>query len=68
MENFIIIAVIAVIVGVAIAYIVKAKKSGAKCIGCPAGGQCSHKHSTELGCSCGCSNSDSSCECQPDTK
>lgn len=35
MENIIIIAVIALIVGGAVAYIIKAKKSGQKCIGCP---------------------------------
>lgn len=49
MTNFIIIAVVALIVGAAARYIYKAKKSGAKCIGCPSGGNgcCS--------CSCGCS-------------
>lgn len=41
MENVIIIAILIVIVGGASAYLVKAKKSGAKCIGCPAGGSCS---------------------------
>ena len=58
--DILIILVIAVIIGVAIAYIVRAKKKGAKCIGCPAG-DCSsaRKHEdpsgTESnGCSCGC--------------
>ena len=46
MENLIIIAIVAVILGAAIAYVVKAKKSGKKCIGCPdsgssCGGSCS---------------------------
>ena len=41
LENFILIAVIGLIVGAAVAYIVKAKKSGKKCIGCPYGGSCS---------------------------
>ena len=35
MENFIVIAVIVVILGCAIGYIIKAKKKGAKCVGCP---------------------------------
>ena len=41
MENIIIIAVLAIILGGAVAYIIKAKKSGKKCIGCPSGGSCS---------------------------
>lgn len=40
MANVIAIFVLVVLVGSASAYIVKAKKSGAKCIGCPAGGSC----------------------------
>ena len=52
MENVIIILVLAVILGGAIGYIVKAKKSGKTCIGCPGGCSCS---SSEGGCSGGCS-------------
>ncbi len=51
MEDAIIIAVLVIILGLAIGYIVKAKKSGKKCIGCPDSGACSGKCS---GCSCGC--------------
>ena len=43
MTNVIVILIVAAIVGVAIAYIVKEKKKGVKCIGCPAAGQCSGK-------------------------
>lgn len=50
MENIIIIAVIAVIVGLAALYVYKAKKSGKNCIGCPDGGKCSGS------CGCGCSD------------
>ena len=39
--DFIIIAVIALTVGGAIAYIIRAKKSGQKCIGCPDSPTCS---------------------------
>ena len=40
MENIIIIAVVTVIAGLAVAYVYKAKKKGKKCIGCPYGGDC----------------------------
>ena len=35
MENIIIVVVLVVILGGAIGYIVKSKKNGEKCIGCP---------------------------------
>ena len=41
MENLLIIAIIVLIVGLAAGYVVKAKKNGRKCIGCP--GNCSKK-------------------------
>lgn len=63
--DWIIIGILAVIVGAAVFYIIKAKKSGAKCIGCPAGGNCpgKHKGSYDCGCGCGCG-----CGCDSDTK
>jgi hypothetical protein len=54
MANLIVIAIVLIIVGVAINYIVKAKKSGTKCIGCPAGGNCSGKTYGHSDCGCGC--------------
>ena len=48
--DIIVIAVIALILGLAVFYIIKAKKSGKKCIGCPDSGSCSGACS---GC-CGC--------------
>lgn len=53
--DFIIIGVIIVIVGGAIAYIVKKKKSGAKCIGCPYSGECGKASNKDNKCTCGCS-------------
>ncbi|MBQ7875366.1 MAG: FeoB-associated Cys-rich membrane protein [Oscillospiraceae bacterium] len=53
MEDIIIIAILAVIIGLAGWYVYKAKKSGKKCIGCPDGCSCSSKNS-EGGCGCGC--------------
>ncbi|MBE5787095.1 MAG: FeoB-associated Cys-rich membrane protein [Clostridiales bacterium] len=41
MENIIIIAIVLFIVGLAAWYVIRAKKHGRKCIGCPNGGQCS---------------------------
>ena len=38
MADLIIIAVVAVIIGLAAGYVYKAKKKGTKCIGCPSGG------------------------------
>lgn len=60
--DIIILFIIAAIVGAAIAYIVRAKKKGTKCIGCPAGDCCSMKkgksssktEAEDSGCGCGC--------------
>ena len=43
MANFVVILIVAFIVGAAMAYIVKQKKKGTKCIGCPSAGTCPHK-------------------------
>lgn len=51
--DYIILGIIAVIVGGAAFYIYKAKKSGKKCIGCPDSGSCSGNCSG-CGGSCGC--------------
>ena len=40
MTDIIIIAIAGVIIGAAAGYVVKAKKRGIKCIGCPNGSQC----------------------------
>lgn len=51
MTDLIVVVILAVICGAAARYIYKAKKSGAKCIGCAAG---------ENGCGCSCGSSKSS--------
>lgn len=48
MTNFIIIAVVVLIVGLALGYIIRQKKQGAKCIGCAHSKSCGSKN-----CSCG---------------
>lgn len=40
MENFVIIFIVAVIVGAILVYLYKAKKRGESCIGCPYAKQC----------------------------
>ncbi|MBQ9994313.1 MAG: FeoB-associated Cys-rich membrane protein [Clostridia bacterium] len=51
MENFIIIAIVACIVGGIVYYLYRAKKRGQTCIGCPYAKQCSGKCGG--GCTCG---------------
>lgn len=41
MADFIVAAVVVLIIGAATAYIVKEKKKGVQCIGCPSGSKCS---------------------------
>nr|WP_296009414.1 FeoB-associated Cys-rich membrane protein [uncultured Blautia sp.] len=54
MANFIVAAILLAAVGMAVAHIVKAKKRGVKCIGCPSGGCCGGKKDGSSGCGCGC--------------
>jgi len=51
MKNLIVVIILVVILGLAITYIVKAKKKGVKCIGCPSACNCSAQKN---GC-CDCS-------------
>lgn len=57
MIDYIVIAIIAVIVLAAAGYIYKAKKSGKKCIGCPEGGSCGCSCSGSCGHCSGCESS-----------
>ena len=50
MIDYIIIAVVVVIVGLAAWYIRKSRKSGRKCIGCPDSGSCSGACGSCSGC------------------
>jgi hypothetical protein len=49
--DYIILSVIIAIVGSAVYYIYRSKKSGKKCIGCPDSGSCSGSCQS---CACGC--------------
>ncbi len=53
--NIIAIIALAIIIGGAIAYIIHAKKSGRKCIGCPDSANCAHRCN---GCSCSAKEED----------
>lgn len=53
MTNILAAAVLLVIVGLAAGYVIRAKKNGKKCIGCPGSGNCS-QNCDDSGC-CGCS-------------
>ena len=52
MSDLIVAIVILVIIGVAMIYIVKEKKKGTACIGCPHAGNCGSKKSSETTCGC----------------
>ena len=49
MENYIVIAILAAIIAAATIYIIRQKKKGAKCIGCPNSKNCTS-------CNCGCNS------------
>ena len=52
MTNFILAAVLLIILGAAISYIIKEKKKGAVCIGCSQAGCCASKKSHDSQCGC----------------
>lgn len=55
MDNLIIVVVLALIIGVAVAYVVRAKKNGVKCVGCPDGKECGKNGTSPCGGGCsGC--------------
>lgn len=53
MADFIVVGILIIIIGAAIIYIIREKKRGTKCIGCPAGCKCSNKSDGHSEC-CGC--------------
>ena len=56
MTDIIVVAILVLVVGSAVGYIIRAKKRGVKCIGCSAGGGCPHCQGAhqESGCGGGC--------------
>ena len=53
LTDYSVIGVIMLVIGAAVAYIIKAKKSGKKCIGCPYSDSCGKSG----GCNCVCGTS-----------
>jgi len=53
MTDIVVVAILALVIGLASFYVYKAKKSGKKCIGCPSSSSCSGACS-----SCNCCGSD----------
>ena len=51
LDNIIATIVVSIIIGGALTYIIRAKKGGQKCIGCPHSKVCSSKNNS---CDCGC--------------
>jgi len=49
-KDLVVILILALVIGLAVFYIVKKKKSGAKCIGCPYSESCGKKGTS--GCNC----------------
>lgn len=52
MTDIILAVVLLIIVGAAVCYIVREKKKGVKCIGCPLAGKCSGSNAGHPGCGC----------------
>ena len=50
MANVIAVLIILILIGCALAYIIRKKKNGARCIGCPDSDQCCACHGAEPGC------------------
>lgn len=63
MDDLILIAVILLILGGAVAYIVKAKKRGVKCIGCPSAKTCGGHQNETAGGVRSCNGMCSGCSC-----
>lgn len=52
MGDYIILTIVAIVLAAAIIYIIRQKKNGAKCIGCPSGCKCCSKGKNEGSCCC----------------
>ena len=63
--DWIVVAIIALIVGGALAYIIKAKKSGKRCIGCPDSGSCCAGKTNAGG---GCKGCNGACHCHEENE
>ncbi len=56
MKNLVVILILLIVVGLALTYIIRQKRNGVKCIGCPSGKSCASKKDGNCNGSC--------CNCQ----
>ncbi len=69
MTDVILILILALIIGLAASYIIRAKKRGQHCIGCPHAGQCgAHHHGQSGQCTGSCSGCCSQSEPKEDSE
>lgn len=67
MIDFVIIVILVVVVGSALAYIIKERKKGVKCIGCPEGcHSCRSAQGTSSACECN-NKASTNCGCHTNT-
>lgn len=66
MADLLIAAALLLMVAAAVRYIIKAKKNGSRCIGCPAEGGCPHRRSQDSACGSGCSKGTGACNIKPE--
>ena len=52
MKNLIVSIIVILIIALACIYIIRQKKKGVKCIGCPFGAECSSKSANGMNCGC----------------
>lgn len=57
MADLIVVAIVLAVIAASVAYIVKEKKKGVRCIGCPAAGTCGSHQQGDAGCGGNCSGS-----------
>lgn len=66
MADLLIAAALLLMVAAAVRYIIKAKKNGSRCIGCPAEGGCPHRRSQDSACGSGCGKGTGACNTKPE--
>lgn len=64
--DYVVIGIIALIVGGAIAFMIISNKRGKKCIGCSESGSCPAKNKGDIPCSGKCSSCSANCHCKND--
>ena len=66
MADLLIAAALLLMVAAAVRYIIKAKRNGSRCIGCPAEGGCPHRRSQDSACGGCCGKGTEACNTKPE--